>query len=260
VTRYVIPSRQRAETLCTTTLPELLRLGVSLSDVTILAHPDEHLAYTFALMERDWLDDVQLVPGRLGMRGQRDAALDWSLAGEHTISIDDDIRSIDVRRDDKTLEPIEPDEWTSVVSIAEQFLRERGVLLWGLYPVRNPYFMKPRVKRDLSYIGGGCYGYLSDPDPDSPLRTTLDDKEDFERSIRCYLAGGLARFDWITWHTRVYTEPGGMQADGLRTDERIDQSACALAARYPFLCSTKTSARGHTELRLRDKRPRARTR
>ena len=84
---------------------------------------------------------------------------------------------------------------------------------------------------------------------------TIDDKEDYERSIKYYLKdGGLLRFNNITAKTKCYKEPGGMQVE--RTKKRIHDSAVYLTKVYPELCSLNTSKKsGFTEIRLRDKRP-----
>ena len=53
---------------------------------------------------------------------------------------------------------------------------------------------------------------------------TVDDKEDFERSIKYYLKdNGLLRFNNGTIKTKCYKEPGGMQVK--RTKERIHNNA-----------------------------------
>ena len=84
---------------------------------------------------------------------------------------------------------------------------------------------------------------------------TIDDKEDYERSIKYYLKdGGLLRFNNITCYTKCYKEPGGMQVE--RTHKRIHDSAVYLTKQYPNLCTLNTSKKsGYTEIRLRDTRP-----
>ena len=48
---------------------------------------------------------------------------------------------------------------------------------------------------------------------------TIDDKEDYERSIKYYLKdGGVLRFNNVTCRTNCRKEPGGMQVE--RTKKR----------------------------------------
>ena len=129
---------------------------------------------------------------------------------------------------------------------------------WGIYPVENPYFMKPTTKyiedyttTKLTYIMGGFTGVINNKKTE--IRT-IDDKEDYERSIKYYLKDdGVLRFNNICVRTRCYTEPGGMQIN--RTKDRIYESALYLAKKYPMLCSMNMKKKsGLAEVRLRDKR------
>uniref|UniRef100_A0A6C0J790 Glycosyltransferase 2-like domain-containing protein n=1 Tax=viral metagenome TaxID=1070528 RepID=A0A6C0J790_9ZZZZ len=129
---------------------------------------------------------------------------------------------------------------------------------WGVYPVENPYFMKPTTKEPedftstyLSYIIGFMTGVINNRKEE--IRT-IDDKEDYERSIKYYLKdGGVLRFNNITCRTNCYKEPGGMQVE--RTKQRIHDSAVYLTKKYPQLCSLNTKKKsGFTEVRLKDKR------
>jgi hypothetical protein len=83
---------------------------------------------------------------------------------------------------------------------------------------------------------------------------TIDDKEDYERSIKYYLKdGGVLRFNNVTCRTNCYKEPGGMQVE--RTKKRIHDSAVYLTKKYPNLCTLNTGKKsGFTEVRLKDKR------
>lgn len=129
---------------------------------------------------------------------------------------------------------------------------------WGVYPVENPYFMKPTTHNPedftstyLSYIIGFMTGVINNRKAE--IRT-IDDKEDYERSIKYYLKdGGVLRFNNVTCRTNCYKEPGGMQVE--RTKKRIHDSAVYLTKEYPNLCTLNTGKKsGYTEVRLKDKR------
>jgi hypothetical protein len=249
---YAIPSRSRADTLARKTLPLLDRLGIDRGRVNVFVADDERAAY------REAVGRCNLLPGRTGMAAQRDAILDYFQPGIRVVHLDDDMRDLVVRRSEKTVEPVEADEWEEIVDLAYRSLSATGGRLWGLYPVPNPYFMRPRIRTDLTYIGGGLFGTIADPSPDSPLRVDLEDKEDFLRSLKCYAADGtVTRVEYVSWRTEGYAGAGGMQADGGRTDERIERSAREVARRFPDLASLNlTKKSGRAELRLRDRRPR----
>ena len=129
---------------------------------------------------------------------------------------------------------------------------------WGVYPVENPYFMKPTCKcmedsvsTKLNYIMGGLTGIVNNRE--SELRT-IDDKEDYERTLKYYLKdNGVLRFNNVSARTNCYKEPGGMQVD--RTKKRICNSAKYLCEEYPELCTLNNKKKsGYTEIKLCDKR------
>lgn len=93
------------------------------------------------------------------------------------------------------------------------------------------------------------YGMMNDKETQ---KRSVDDKEDYEMSIRHYIKdGGVLRFNCVTIQTNYYTEPGGMQT--VRTEKRITDSAIYLRKQYPALCELNCMKRsGHLELRLKD--------
>jgi hypothetical protein len=82
--------------------------------------------------------------------------------------------------------------------------------LWGIYPVLNPLFMKKRVKLGLNYIVGAFWGVINTHEPG--MEVSLDDKEDFERTLKFYMAdGNVVRLEAYSLKTSYYSTPGGMQ-------------------------------------------------
>ena len=144
------------------------------------------------------------------------------------------------------------------IQFAFKIAKEKGIDNWGIYPVENPYFMKPTTEivddyttTKLTYIMGGFTGVINNKKAE--IRT-IDDKEDYERTIKYYLKdGGVLRFLNVCVRTRCYTEPGGMQIN--RTKNRIHESAVYLTKKYPLLCTLNTRKKsGYTEVKLRDRR------
>lgn len=244
--QIAIPSYLRAQTLRNKTIAYLERCGVNFSRVTVfVADEDERKMY------EDFVPpECQIVVGKPGMRAIRNFIQDFYPEGERVLNLDDDLDSLIMRLDEKESVP-----FYDLIPLANQgfeFCSRTGTRLWGVYPVDNPYFMKPTVSFDLKYIVGTVWGCINTQT--DALRVTLDDKEDFERTIKCYLEGGsVVRFNHIACRTNYYGEPGGMQVE--RTEQRVTESAKFLAKKYPHLCSLNaTKKSGHLELRLRDKR------
>ena len=123
-----------------------------------------------------------------------------------------------------------------------------GCKLWGVYPVDNPYFMSNRITFDLKYVAAGFMGIINEHDPN--LLVDLEDKEDFERSIKYFIKyKKVMRCEYVTMNTNYYKTEGGLQAT--RTLERIKESAEYLANKYPQFCKMNTGKKGgFPEVRL----------
>lgn len=244
----LVPSYRRPGCLVRKTLPLLLARGVDPADITVVvADTDEDATYRAAIRAAGL--DARTVVAVPGMAAVRNWIAD-TYRGP-VVQIDDDVSDVMQWVDPKTTVPVP----SLPALFGEGFAHAdaAGAELWGIYPVPNPYFMRPRVMTDLRYIEGGFWGTTLTGAPHQ--RVTLDDKEDYERSIRYYLAcGAVVRIDYFTFRANYYTEPGGMQEE--RTAERVDASARELVARYPDLASLNTSkkSRAFTEVRLRDRR------
>jgi hypothetical protein len=251
--QFAVPTYRRAATLATKTLPELARLGVAAEQVTVfLSDPEERGDYLDALalarVPGGWT--IRFAAGALGVGANRNLIHHHWPEGQRVVSIDDDVKQVLIKRNDQLIEPIEPYEFEESVAHAFECA---GVGLWGVHPVPNAYFQRFKVSQDLRYIAAGLYGFTTRADP--ALDVDLEDKEDFERSIRWYLAdGAVTRLNWIGLKTAGYHGAGGMQVT--RTPERVDWSAREIVRRWPDLASLnlkKTS--GWAEVRLRDRRP-----
>ena len=123
--------------------------------------------------------------------------------GEKIFYIDDDIshvymnrnnRSLDelgnigekYNRSDNKLFPLE--NLDSFIRNAFKLAKKMKIDNWGIYPVENPYFTKPTtnnlndyISTKLNYIMGGFTGVVNNR---SCEVRTIDDKEDYERSIK----------------------------------------------------------------------------
>lgn len=242
-----IPSRGRAKTLTECTLPTLIAAGVPPERIIVWVTADEVAAYRQARDEHFPGVGVMDHGGAPGMGNARNAIVRQYPPGTRLVQVDDDIRAIERRVDEKTLVPVTDLDllFRSAFTVAAQ----QGVSLWGIYPVRNPYFMKPRLFLGLTYVIGCLFGMTVTGGPEEQVIT--DDKEDYERSLRHFLRdGAVARLENVTVQSRFYTEPGGMQT--YRTPETIEAGARTLVGTWPDLCTyTVNKTRGTAEVRLK---------
>ena len=257
-----IPSAFRAETLVSKTMRTLAAGGIDPARATVWVPDDRQRSeYCATLHDHGIYAPVCISPHDpvsktlatigeepLGLGRSRNQIIDTRRRGDQIVFIDDDITGIERATSPQTLEPV-----TDLAALFDQMFFQAdaaSATLWGLYPVANAYFMKPRITHNLTYIIGALFGMRVTHRPHEYV--VLDDKEDFERSIRHYLADGVVlRNQGVCIRSRFYNEPGGMQV--ARTEERVTASAHWLAHQFPMLCSVNQK-KDHTELRLRDKR------
>lgn len=245
-----IPSYRRAKTLKEKTLALLERHNIPAEKITIfVGNQEEHDTY-----RKEIPPQYQIVIGEVGMGAIRRFIQKHYPEGTNVMNFDDDLSEVMKKIDDKTMVPVDNLEKEVIVRGFSE-CKKHNSYLFGVYAAANAMFMKNRVAVGLYYCIGSCWGIVSRHD--DSLSVTLDDKEDFERTLQHYVKDGkVVRLDDITVKSKYYTEDGGMQVT--RTSERIYESAKILEARYPHLCSTYIrETTGHAELRLRDSSPKS---
>lgn len=242
-----IPSYKRANTVKEKTLNLMTQYKVDPDRVTIfVANEQEYDTYKKTLADTPYKN---IVVGEVGMGAIRRFMQRYYENGRYVMQFDDDLQQILRKVDDKKFEPIEDLEKELIVKGFEA-CEENDAYLFGIYAAANPMFMKHKTAVGLYYCIGSCWGVINRHDKD--LSVTLDDKEDFERTLQHYVKDGkVVRLDNITVKSKYYTEDGGMQVE--RTTDRILKSAENLVERFPGLCTMYIrETTGHAELRLRD--------
>ena len=246
-----IPSYKRAETLRDKTLTTLKEHRIPAERIHVfVATPEEKDLYAKTLEAGTYGKLIVAIPG---MAAVRNFITGYYPVGQRIVNIDDDIKgflefSETARRHEMPLRNLD-----GFIKRAFAQSQKTGFRLWGIYPVPNGFFMRAgEPSTDLKYIIGAFWG-ITNPGLDV-LKVTIDDKEDYLRSLIMYVAdGGVLRFRDIAPKTAYYKEAGGMQEE--RTMNRVTKSAEALHKAFPDLTKLNaTKKSGFLELRLRDAR------
>ena len=247
-----IPSYKREKTLRDKTLKVLQQYKIPKEKIFVfVANQEEYEKYKATIPPYY----NKLVIGIVGMGNIRNFITDYFPEGKKIFNMDDDISGFLRLTKDKTatskgesrkFKGVELDKFIKK-GFAE--LVKNKFSLFGIYPASNPFFMKKRATHDIRYIIGSCWGVIND----KTLKVTMDDKEDFERTIKHYMKyGGVIRFEDVTVISGYYTEKGGMQET--RTKERVLKSAKLLVERYPDLATLYLKKKsGYAEVKLKDK-------
>jgi len=246
-----IPSYKRAETLRDKTLATLKEHRIPAEKIHVfVATPEEKDLYMKTLEVGTYGKLIVAIPG---MAAVRNFITGYYPVGQHIVNIDDDIKgfleySETARRHEVPLRNLD-----GFIRRAFADSARLGFRLWGVYPVPNGFFMRAgEPSADLKYIIGAFWG-ITNPGL-NVLKVTIDDKEDYLRSLIMYVAdGGVLRYRDVAPKTAYYKEAGGMQEE--RTMNRVTKSAEALHRAFPDLTKLNaTKKSGFLELRLRDAR------
>lgn len=245
-----IPSYRRADTLRDKTLTVLQHYKIPRNRIHVfVANKEEEATYKKSLEPKTYGHIHIAEPG---MAAVRNYITSYFPVGQQIFNMDDDIRGFiefaeGAKRNERPLKDL-----ASAITAGFREAHKTGFRLFGFYPVANGYFMKDGHTTDLKYIIGSVWGIIN---PGRILTVTIDDKEDYLRSIIMYLLdGGVIRYNNIAPQSAYYKEPGGMQET--RTLQRITNSARAMTEAFPDLTTINlTKKSGMPEIRLRDKRP-----
>lgn len=243
--KIAIPSYKRVDIFQEKTLSYLKKTNVSLDDVYLfVANQEEYKEY-----QKTGLKNI--IIGVETIKHQRNFIRKYFQPNEHVFSIDDDVKGLWKATSTKTFE---------LVTDLDAFIKKGFELcekikgkLWGVSAVKNALFLygnKPTT--DLKYLVGAAFGQIIDHD--DFLAQTIDDKGDYERSIKYYIKfGSTLRFNNVAPETNYYKSKGGMQIT--RTKERVKVSGLYLLNQYPEYCEINNRKKNKEffEIKLRYK-------
>lgn len=247
--RIAIPSYKRENTLKNKTLSMLMRNNIDPSKIDVfVADEYEKEKYQRTLKSGTY---GRIIVGEVGMMAIRNYIQSFYDEGQRVVCLDDDLNdivSIDRKQHWKKVEKL-----SSLFDYIFTICDESGARYWGIYAAANNFFMSRTIGLGLYYIIGSCWGMVVSHE--KSLYVTMDDKEDFERSVRAYRRfGRVARMNFITVKSNYYGEEGGMQVE--RTEERVESSGRKLMAMFPDNVVRNTARKKHFEVKLVEKRER----
>ena len=271
-----IPSYKRSLTISNRTLKVLKEKKVNSNRIYIfVANEEEQKLYQKDVSKKLYRE---IVVGVIGLRDQRNFITKYFPENTCIVECDDDIKEISslVPGKGKTrAERQKANKLKSIINVdlffKEAFQRliigntnlgsfsytqgnhtKAKCYMWGVYPVFNPYFLSNKITLDLQFLVGPMWGKINRHD--KTLQLKLNEKEDFERTLRHYHKdGAVMRFWNITINTPYYKEPGGMQAENKDRYKEAEISANFLVKKFPKY--TEKWYKGKTkrpEIKLKD--------
>jgi hypothetical protein len=266
----VIPTFNRPDIIQVKTLALLHRHKINPQNITLfVANKEQHDLYKEKVPAFLY---GSIVIGVIGLKNQRNYIMDYYPEGKQIVQMDDDLDKIvelviskktvksttrmglqSRRRSTsrKTIKPIS--DLDGFIQRAFNICKEKGIFLWGVYPLSNSRFMTPKMTTDLRFIVGPMWGIINRHRPD--LKLTIDEKENTERTLQHWIIDhAVLRFNNIGIETRYYKNKGGMQNEGKNRKEEALKSVYYLHQKYPNLTKIYLGKKsGVPEIRLHSK-------
>jgi len=171
------------------------------------------------------------------------------------LTLDDDISALEMKDGDKLARfDGSIDDLAHIgFSLCERFNNR----MWGIYPVRNAFYMKDEAVIGLRYLVGCLWGtYAQDIAVTTPHRLLESSGNDFETTLQSFRHhGSVTRIEYITVATKYFAD-GGIDAELKQrgvSDRQTDhtKTLTRLANRHGSLARLYTKAGGITNLRLK---------
>lgn len=242
--KIAICSYKRPDIIQEKTLNYLKECGIPSSIIDVfVANQEEYDIYKEKVPSNLYNN---LIIGMETLHRQRNFVRQYYHNGTHLLNLDDDIEQLEVLGN-KSLKPISKN-LNDIIKYGFKLLRKEQTKLLGIYAARNHFFMDNSYSKGLYYCIGSCYWTINDKSHEIDVK--LEDKEDYERSLKSYIKyGHIIRLNNITAKTGYYTTQGGMQET--RTPKRVQESGKYLIKKYPALCEQNKVRKKHFEIKFK---------
>jgi len=239
-----IPSYKREQILIKKSLNTLKEGGVPASKIYIFVANEEEREKYDRTVPKDLYGKI--VVGLKGITNQRKFIVNYFPENKYVVSIDDDVEQIEkMNSHDKLVKVKNVDQF---FKDGYKDLKKNGVFIWGIYPVRNPFFMKHKTTTDLKFIIGVLRGFINRHTKDLAPSVGAEGKEDYEQSILYFKKdGGVLRYNDVTTKTK-FNADGGLGKD---RQEMNRKAAEYMRKTYPDLVTVFHRKNGMTEIKLK---------
>jgi hypothetical protein len=244
-----IPSYDRVDVLRNKTIALLESNDIPKESVYIFVAPNDQQKYTDAFPGYNIV-----VADCKGILQTRNFITRYFPEGQKLVHFDDDIESVlEKVTDDKTDGTMVPVNLKEFIATGFADIESRGLSMFGINPVANPFFMSRKISTDLRYVVAAFRGVINHHDI---VLSYSDQKEDVENTIRAYIRdGGVLRYNYITVKTKWYA-PGGIvsqSANGsIKARKELSKAAVdMLVAAFPAYGTCKQRKSGIYEFVLK---------
>tara|TARA_B110000977_G_C11054061_1_gene483421 strand:- start:403 stop:1101 length:699 start_codon:yes stop_codon:yes gene_type:complete len=199
--------------------------------------------------------NINIIIGVKGLKNIRDFIINYYPENATLLCMDDDVEMIKMKNPNNEEASCFKNELLNLrkeVENAFKICEERGQHLWGLYPVDNHFYMKNEISHDYKFIIGNFFGLILNKRAN---RSYVEQKGDYERSIRHYLLdGGVVRINYLCAKTKFKKNTGGANETEFDRANKIIKDQDILIKYYPDLFYLKKKKDGLLNPVLKDSR------
>ena len=215
--KIAIPSYRRPNAKTLNLLKEF-----SKEDIFIFVHDDKDF---YSYQRNSDLAQIIKTDQLLGIVNQRNFILDYFDKGEKIVVLDDDVNKI-CKLVNNRLQDV--NKIKDFFNFSFELCESKGMKLWGVYPIDNPFFMSMKAS-ERHFIIGTLTGIIVD---DLRYDPVLKVKEDYDFTLQNIIKfGGALRLDYYTIKADHYTNKGGCV--DYRNEQIEKECAEYLLRKYP---------------------------
>jgi hypothetical protein len=135
-----IPSYNRHDVIVNKTLKTLHEGHINKNQIYIfVANKQQHKLYEEHVPQELY---NKIIIGKLGITNQRRFISTYFPEGQYIVSIDDDVEQVEKMYGSDRLVKVK--NLHDFFMSAYELLKKENLYIWGIYPVRNPFFMKKK--------------------------------------------------------------------------------------------------------------------
>tara|TARA_R110001592_G_scaffold355112_1_gene655401 strand:+ start:1142 stop:1900 length:759 start_codon:yes stop_codon:yes gene_type:complete len=220
--KIAIPSLSRADILIERTLKTLEKYKVNPSSIYVFVVEDEKEEYKKKINN----SFINIITGKKGIAEIRGAISNYFDEGDYILTMDDDIKTVYELIGEKTLEIKTLNKLnTDVYNI----IKDGGTC--GIYPVNNPFFMKPYISHNLRFCIGAFRWFINNREIETSREFKL--LEDYEVSLKYWLKyKETHRLNYISLNHDFNKLKGGLKSVADRSFEKKKEEVVAFNEKY----------------------------
>lgn len=244
-----IPTFDRYKVISKKTLKLLQKYNIPSNKIFLFVASPEQQEFYKTCVDSNLYREI--IVGIFGIVNQRNFISNYFPENQYIISMDDDIEDILVL---EGTPKSGNEKLVSIVDLEEFFINSCNVLItnksyiWGIYPVKNPFFMSHKTSTELKFLIGVMYGFINRHLPNLKLSIESETKEDYEQSILFFRNdGSVIRFNNITIKTK-FNAIGGLGTD---RQSRNQSAADYLKNNYTEISSIFFRKDGNAQVKMK---------